>query len=124
RVGGDAVAILAAQQPPHGHAERLAGDVPEGDVDAADRRHRDAATSHGREETAFAGAVVGAGAAVEGVPDGGDIGRVTSDDGGPEVATDEGDHPRVVAEIADADLRFAEPRETGVGVDLDQAGIE
>ena len=38
-VGAQMVAHLAAEQAPHRHAERLAENVPQRDLDAADRRH-------------------------------------------------------------------------------------
>ena len=39
RVGAQMIAHLAAEQAPHGHAERFPENVPKRDLDAADRRH-------------------------------------------------------------------------------------
>ena len=41
RVDAQMLADLAAEQPPDRNSERLAEDVPQGDLDAADRRHAD-----------------------------------------------------------------------------------
>ena len=67
-VGGHAVAIAAAHQPPQRHVERAAEYVPERDVHAGERRDRDAAAADRGEGPAFADGVVGAASRCRGAP--------------------------------------------------------
>jgi hypothetical protein len=124
RVGGDALAVLSSQEPPHRLTERAAEQVPARDVDAADRAEREPATAHGGKGPALAGRIVGAGAVVERLPDPGDVSRVAADQDRRHLLTDQRDHRRVVAEIAHRGLGLAEADEPDVGLDLDQAHVE
>jgi hypothetical protein len=73
---------------------------------------------------ALAERVVRTGAAVEQLPDGGDVARVASDEHGRPFLADQRHDRRVVAEVADGHLGLAEPHEPRVGFDLDEAGVE
>src|SRR6185503_7218096 len=116
RVGGDPVAVLPAQEPPHRLAHRAPEEIPARDVDAA--------PADGGKGPPLAGRVAGARAAVEQLPDAGDVARIAADDGGPHLLADEGDHRRVVAEIAHRGLGLSEPDQPRVGLDLHQAHVE
>src|SRR4030095_7650639 len=98
--------------------------VPARDVDAADRAHRDPAAAHDGEAAALRQRVGSPRARVGRLPDRGDVGRDAADQGGGELLVDQRHDGSVVAEVADADLRLAETRQAGVGVDLDQARVE
>src|SRR6185295_19647903 len=123
-IRGNALAIPAAEQPPHGHTQRLAEQVPEGDVDAADRGERDAPPADGREGPPLARGVVRARAVVAELPDRGDVAWIAADQRRRELLADQRDDGRVVAEVADGGLGLAESDEAGVRLDLDEAHVE
>ena len=106
----------AAEQPPHRLAQRLAEQVPQRDVDAGDGRQRDAAAAHGGKRPALAGHVVGAGAVVERLPQGGDVAGIAADEERGQLGMDERHDGGVVAEVTDADLGFTQTRQPGIGV--------
>src|SRR4029077_5418268 len=113
-----------AEAPPPRRAERLPQEIPERDVYAADGAHRDPAPSDGGKRATLADRVVRAGAAVEQLPDAGDVARVASHEDGRELLADQRDQRRVVAEVTDGGFGFPEPHVPRVGLDLDETGVE
>src|SRR5439155_27099702 len=75
-IGRHFVRAPAAEQPPHRDAERLAEDVPQRAIDAADRRARDAAPPEHREDAPLAQGIMGAAAVVERLPQPSDVARI------------------------------------------------
>src|SRR5262249_15025355 len=68
--------------------------------------------------------IVGAAAVVERLPDGGDVARIAADQERRDLLADQRDQRRIVAEVADGDLRLAEAGEPVARLDLDEARVE
>src|SRR5437667_7935701 len=88
-IGRHLLRAPSAQEPPHRHAERLAENVPQGAVYAADRRDGDAAPPEHREDAALAQCVMRAAAVVERLPQPGDVARVLALEEGRELLVDQ-----------------------------------
>src|SRR6185503_13059372 len=123
-IGGDAIAVAAAQQLPYRHPERAAEDVPERDIHAGDGRQRDAAAADGGEGPAFAHGVVGPAAVVEKLPGAGDVQGIAADQQRGELLPDQRHDGAVVSQVADRRLGLAQSRDARIRLDLDEAHVE
>src|SRR5262249_55862187 len=124
RVGRDAIAATTAEETPERLAERLAQEVPERDVHAAQGAHRDPAPPDRGERPALAERVMRARSAIEQLPDPGDVAGVAPHEARRDLLADQRDQRSVVAEVADRRFGLAKTSLSGVGLDLDETGIE
>ena len=123
-IGRHALGLAPAQQPPDRRAQRLAQQVPQRHVDAADRRHRDAAPAQDGEHMGVAQRVVIAHAVVEHFPQAVDVARVFANKNRRELVVDQRGQAVVVARAADLLLGLAIADQAAGGLDAHDGGVE
>ena len=123
-IGLHAVELAAAEQPPDRHAERLAENIPERDVDGADGGDAHAAPRQLRHGVAGARGAVVAHAVVEHLPDDADVGRVAADQLRADLVVQHVDQRAIAAGAAGGVLAFAPADQPVIGLDAQDGGVE
>src|SRR5204862_2468229 len=123
-IGRHLLGAPPAQQPPDRDAERLAEDVPQRAIDAADRGHRNAAAPEHRKDATLAQRVMGSRTGVERLPQPGDVARVLTPEERREFLLDQAGKRLVLRHAADLRLGLAPPRQAAFGVDAYQGAVE
>ena len=123
-VRGHALGAAPAEQAPDGRAERFAEEVPERDVDAGDRRDREAPPPELGQHVAAIEREALSRRVVHHVPQPAHVARVLPDEEGRQVAVDDGGEAVPRCRAADAGLRLAPAHEAVVRLHLHEDGVE
>ena len=123
-IGLHPVSLAAAQQLPDRFTVRLAKNVPQRDVDRADRGNCQPAPRHLRHGVAGRRCLLRANAIVEIFPDEGDVGRIPANDPRPEILVEQANQGGVVASASGRILALAPTNQTVIRFDAEDRGVE
>src|SRR5690606_6657616 len=123
-VGRQAVSLPAANEPPDWLAERFAQNVPQRDVDSADRRHAHAAARDMRRGLARPCRQFMARAVVEHFPDGGDVGRIAANELRPDLVVEHMDKGAIAAGAASSVLGLAPADKAIIRLNPQNCGVK
>src|SRR5262249_16445181 len=114
----------ATQEPPYRYAKGLAENVPQRAIDPADRRDGDAAAAKNREDAAVVERVVAPGAAVELLPEPGDVARILTPEQRAEFLVDQRGQCLVLRHAADLRLGLTPAGDAALGLDPHDRAVE